>query len=94
MRSEILDYYRHGGERQRLTTGLGRLEFLRTWDVLTRVLPKTPATVIDVGGATGVYAGPLAEAGYRTIVVDPVPEHACDASARPGVEAVIGDTGR
>ncbi|MFD0786413.1 class I SAM-dependent methyltransferase, partial [Micromonospora azadirachtae] len=57
---EIMDYYRQGGERDRLAAGAGRLEFLRTWDVLTRVLPDPPAVVLDVGGATGVYAGPLA----------------------------------
>ncbi|MER7442812.1 class I SAM-dependent methyltransferase [Micromonospora avicenniae] len=88
---EIMDYYRQGGERDRLAAGTGRLEFLRTWDVLTRVLPDPPAAVLDVGGATGVYAGPLARAGYQVHVVDPVPEHVADAAARPGVTAVRGD---
>jgi SAM-dependent methyltransferase len=88
---EIVEYYRRGGERDRLAAGQGRLEFLRTWDVLTRVLPAAPATVIDVGGATGVYAGPLREAGYRVHVVDAVPEHAAAAAARPGVSAAAGD---
>ncbi|MGC4807836.1 class I SAM-dependent methyltransferase [Micromonospora sp. DT233] len=88
---EIMDYYRRGGERARLATGQGRLEFLRTWDVLTRVLPGAPATVLDVGGATGVYAGPLAQAGYQVRVVDPLPEHVVEAAARPGVTAELGD---
>ena len=89
--SEIMEYYRLGGERERLAAGTGRLEFLRTWDVLRRVLPGAPASVLDVGGATGVYAGPLAEAGYRAHVVDPVPEHVAAAARRPGVTAVLGD---
>ncbi|PZG17223.1 class I SAM-dependent methyltransferase [Micromonospora craterilacus] len=89
--SEILEYYRQGGERERLAAGAGRLEFLRTWDVLTRVLPAAPATVLDVGGATGVYAEPLARAGYRVHLVDPVPEHVAEAAARPGVTATVGD---
>ncbi|GIH17669.1 class I SAM-dependent methyltransferase [Rugosimonospora africana] len=89
--TEILDYYRAGGERSRLAEGHGRLEFLRTWDVLTRVLPPAPALVLDVGGATGVYAAPLARAGYRVHLVDPVPEHVADASALPGVTATLGD---
>ncbi|NMO52733.1 methyltransferase domain-containing protein [Actinoplanes sp. TBRC 11911] len=89
--AEIMDYYRLGGERVRLTSGNARLEFLRTWDVLRRVLPPAPADVLDVGGATGVYAGPLAEAGYRVRVVDPVPEHVAAAATRPGVTAVLGD---
>jgi 2-polyprenyl-3-methyl-5-hydroxy-6-metoxy-1,4-benzoquinol methylase len=62
-------------ERYRLDSGQGRLEYLRTWDVLIRVLPAAPATVLDVGGATGAYAGPLAASGYAVRVVDPVPEH-------------------
>jgi 2-polyprenyl-3-methyl-5-hydroxy-6-metoxy-1,4-benzoquinol methylase len=32
-----------------------------------------PARIVDVGGATGVYARPLAEAGYQVNAVDPVP---------------------
>ncbi|TDC37548.1 class I SAM-dependent methyltransferase [Micromonospora sp. 15K316] len=88
---EIMDYYRQGGERDRLATGAGRLEFLRTWDVLSRELPDAPAAVLDVGGATGVYAAPLARAGYRVHVVDPVPEHVAQAAIRPGVTAVRGD---
>lgn len=81
---EILEYYERGGEHQRLTAGAGRLEFLRTWDVLTRVLPPAPARIIDVGGATGIYARPLAEAGYTVRVIDPVPDHVTAAGALPG----------
>jgi SAM-dependent methyltransferase len=88
---EIAEYYRSGGERTRLEAGLGRLEFLRTRDVLDRTLPPAPATVLDVGGATGVYAGPLAAGGYRVHVVDPLPEHAAAAAELPGVTAAIGD---
>lgn len=88
---EILEYYRRGGERVRLDNGRGRLEFIRTWDVLTRVLPVPPASILDVGGAMGVYAGPLAVAGHTVRVVDPVPEHVAAAGALPGVSAAVGD---
>jgi len=91
LRPEVLDYYKRGGEHHRLTAGAGRLEFLRTWDVLTRVLPPAPARVLDVGGATGVYAVPLAAAGYEVRVVDPVPDHVAHAATLPGVTAVLGD---
>ncbi|MGE5829207.1 MAG: methyltransferase domain-containing protein [Micromonosporaceae bacterium] len=91
MQPEIVAYYQRGGERDRLAAGDGRLEFLRTRDVLARVLPGPPASVLDVGGATGVYAAPLAAEGYRVHVVDPLPEHA-EASGRcPGVTASVGD---
>src|SRR5690242_19992080 len=88
---EILEYYEHGGEHGRLTAGAGRLEFLRTWDVLTRVLQPAPARIVDVGGATGIYARPLAEAGYTVLVIDPVPDHVAAAGALPGVTAAPGD---
>jgi len=87
-------YYAQLGELERLRRPVGRLEFLRTWDLLARVLPPAPARVLDVGGATGVYAGPLAAAGYRVHVVDPLPEHAQAAAALPGVTAAVGDARR
>lgn len=91
MRPEIMAYYQRGEERNRITSGPGRLEYVRTWDVLTRVLPAPPAAVLDVGGATGVYAGPLARAGYRVHLVDPVPEHVAEAATLSGVTASVGD---
>ncbi|MCO8269663.1 class I SAM-dependent methyltransferase [Actinoplanes sp. TRM 88003] len=91
LRPEVLNYYLRGGERDRLSSGAGRLEFLRTWDVLIRTLPASPAVVLDVGGATGVYAAPLAQAGYEVTVVDPVPEHVAVSRGLPGVRAMVGD---
>jgi hypothetical protein len=46
---------------------------------------------VDVGGATGVYAAPLAVAGYDVHVVDPVPGNVAVAGALPGVTAAVGD---
>jgi SAM-dependent methyltransferase len=91
MRAEQRDYYRLMGETTRLTQGAGRLEFFRTRDILRRVLPPAPAAVLDVGGATGVYAGPLAAEGYRVHVVDVVAEQVELAARLPGVTASIGD---
>jgi SAM-dependent methyltransferase len=88
---EVLAYYEQLGEVDRLTPPMGRLEFLRTWDLLRRILPPAPARVLDVGGATGVYAGPLAAAGYRVHVIDPVPAHAAASADLPGVTAAVGD---
>ena len=91
MRAEVTEYYERGGEQVRLAAGAGRLEFLRTWDVLTRVLPTPPASVLDVGGATGVYAEPLAAAGYQVHVVDPVAAQVAIAATLSGVTATVGD---
>ena len=47
--------------------------------------------MLDVGGATGVYAQPLAERGIAVHVVDPVPEQIAVAATIPGVTATVGD---
>jgi 2-polyprenyl-3-methyl-5-hydroxy-6-metoxy-1,4-benzoquinol methylase len=69
----------------------GRLEFVRTVELLQRVLPAPPARVLDVGGGTGVHARWLAEAGYEVTLVDLMPEHVEQAAAIEGVEAAVGD---
>ncbi|MUL41945.1 class I SAM-dependent methyltransferase [Streptomonospora sp. PA3] len=94
---EVVAHYSRGVERDRLGTW-GRLEALRTRELLARFLPSAPAVVWDVGGAEGAYALPLAEAGYEVYLLDPVPAHvdaARAASARqaaaPLAGAVVGD---
>jgi SAM-dependent methyltransferase len=90
----IRSYYDRGGEIDRLADGPGRLEFLRTQDVLRRVLPPAPAVVLDVGGGTGVHARWLVDDGYQMRLVDPVPLHVTRAAEIAGVEAVQGDARR
>ena len=70
----------------------GRLEATRTRDLLSRLLPAPPATVLDVGGGTGAYAGWLAAAGHRVHLVDLVPAHVAAArAAYPNLTATVGD---
>lgn len=88
--AEVIAHYTEGREHARLT-GPGRLELWRTQDILLRHLPPPPARVLDVGGATGVYAGWLVGLGYAVHVVDPVPLHVEQAAAVPGVTAALGD---
>ncbi|GLY03046.1 class I SAM-dependent methyltransferase [Actinoplanes sp. NBRC 101535] len=95
--AEILEYYGHGGEQARLLAGDRQIEFLRVWDLLGRHLPPAPARVLDIGGGAGVYALPLADAGYEVHLVDPVPLHveqasaASRAAARPLASVAAGD---
>src|SRR3989442_12285112 len=50
---EVLAYYERFAEETRLQSGASRLELERTKEILSRVLPKPPARVVDVGGAAG-----------------------------------------
>jgi len=67
-------YYARYEEEHRLRLGPFQLEFERTKDLLTRMLPPPPARIVDVGGAAGAYSLWLAERGYDV--------HLVDASAR------------
>ena len=94
---DIAAYYDRGHEEGRLGDW-GRLEFLRTRELLARFLPAPPATVLDVGGAAGAYALPLAAEGYEVHLVDPVALHVEQARAAsaaqsdaPLASAVVGD---
>ncbi|HZN17892.1 MAG TPA: methyltransferase domain-containing protein [Micromonosporaceae bacterium] len=73
------------------------------WAVLRRELDQLGAalTVVDVGGGTGGFAVPLAEAGHRVTVVDPSPDalaaltrRAAEAGVAGRVTAVQGDGDR
>lgn len=49
----ILRYYEQGNEQNRLLDDGGTLELIRTRDLLARLLPPAPATVLDAGGGGG-----------------------------------------
>lgn len=95
--ADILEYYSHGLERDRLAAGARRIEFLRIWDLLDRFLPPAPARVLDVGGGAGAYALPLAAAAYEVHLIDPVPLHVEQAAvasaeaAAPLASVCLGD---
>jgi SAM-dependent methyltransferase len=86
---DIAAHYLQGVERDRLTTW-GRLEAERTRELLARFL--------DVGGAEGAYALPLAHQGYLVHLIDPLPAHVVTARAASAAQpssalasAEIGD---
>ncbi|GAA3431451.1 class I SAM-dependent methyltransferase [Kutzneria kofuensis] len=84
-------YYERDEEDGRLGGGAGLLELLRTKELVQRYLPAAPASVVDVGGGTGVHARWLAELGHRVDLVDAVPLHVGKAADISGVNAVLGD---
>jgi SAM-dependent methyltransferase len=75
LEQQILRYYESGQEADRLESPFFRWERARTFDLLDRFLPRAPALILDVGGAAGAYAFPLAERGYVVDLIDPVPLH-------------------
>jgi SAM-dependent methyltransferase len=77
-------HYQHDPERDRLDTA-GRLEGVRTRELLKRFLPPPPAVILDVGGARGAYALPLAQQGYEVHLIDPWAPHV--EAARAGSAA-------
>ena len=79
---EVAAYYAAFAEEERLATGASRLEFERTKEMLSRLLPPPPARVVDVGGAAGVYSFWLADQGYDVHLVD-----ASDAAGRGSAPA-------
>jgi ubiquinone/menaquinone biosynthesis C-methylase UbiE len=86
-------HYGTGYERSRLFPG-GRpsLEFVRSMELLDRLLPRPPVRVLDVGGGPGTYAAPLASRGYRVHLVDPVLLHVEQARQAGGSDPAAGFT--
>ena len=89
----IEGHYGTGYERGRLFPG-GRpsLEFVRSLELLERLLPAPPARVLDVGGGPGTYAAPLARLGHRVHLVDPVPLHVEQARQAAGADPAASFT--
>lgn len=86
-------YYRRELERERLATGVGRVEFARTVDIIRRTLPDPPAEVADVGGGPGRYTDWLVEVGFGVHHRDIVAGHVEEVRARhdDAVDAAVGD---
>ncbi|MFD5243892.1 class I SAM-dependent methyltransferase [Amycolatopsis sp. NPDC058340] len=92
---EMIRHYRSIDEGARLTEAFGRLEFLRTQEIVRRHLPAGALRVLDIGGATGTHAAWLAEDGHRVALFDVVPEHVAAArqlaERTPGMTAALAD---
>ncbi len=83
----IIEHYDTYNEADRLRNDIGPFELVRTKELIQRYLPQSPAVVLDIGGATGIYSFWLARIGYSVHLVDIVPRHikqALQASQSPG----------
>ena len=79
---EVQAFYEAYPEESRLQDGPFQLEFERTKDIFTRLLPSAPACIVDVGGAAGAYSLWLADRGYQVHLVDASPRLVNEARAR------------
>jgi len=89
----ILRHYETMEEENRISSGYGQLELFRVREILGRYLPPPPASILDIGGATGVHARWLAEIGYQVRIVDISPRHVAKANADLGSLGVIAEIG-
>ena len=88
---EIADYYESKDEGTRLTGPAdGRLELIRTQEILRSHIGPAPLDILDIGGATGIHSAWLAAEGHRCTVLDPMPHHVATAR-EAGLDAVVGD---
>lgn len=86
--AEIAAHYEHGFESGRLKKEpIGQIEFERTQSVIARFLPPPPAVVLDIGGASGIHALPLAARGYTVHLLDPVALHVEQARAASAAQS-------
>jgi ubiquinone/menaquinone biosynthesis C-methylase UbiE len=93
---DVTRYYQEAyDEAGRLTRSPhGRAEFVRTQELLRRLLPGPPAVVLDVGGGPGAHARWLAADGYAVHLIDLVPGHVRAARGAAAVGASVGDARR
>lgn len=94
--NDIAEYYDKISEEPRLKSGWGRLELVRTQEILQRNLTPPPGRILDVGGATGVYSEWLGGLGYETHLLDlsPVQVEKTKENCRHIATAQVGDARR
>jgi len=90
--SDVISHYTENPEDNRLRSGRGELEFVRTRELILRHLPAPPEIILDVGGGSGIYSAWLGSLGYDVHLVDMVPGHVVSAGRTPGIaSATVGD---
>jgi SAM-dependent methyltransferase len=96
---DIIEHYGRDREAERLSSGPGVLERIRTEEIVSRHLPPAPCRVLDIGGGPGTYALWLLRRGYTVELIDLVPGHVEKAAKlfeefAPRGSARVGDARR
>jgi ubiquinone/menaquinone biosynthesis C-methylase UbiE len=91
--ADVVAHYEASLEENRLADGLTALELVRTQEILRRHLPAAPASVLDVGGGTGVHAEWLLADGYSVHLLDITPRHVEQAMTSLGARGLTAEEG-
>jgi len=67
---EVLEFYNSGAEIGRLERGIGKIEYERTKEIISRYLPQEKVTIYDVGGGIGVYSKWLGQLGHEVHLIE------------------------
>ncbi|CAM4401102.1 methyltransferase domain-containing protein [Paenibacillus macerans] len=73
-KKEILSYYNEGAEIGRLQRGIGKLEWERTRELISRYLPAQKSVIYDIGGGIGLYSSWLSGLGHEVHLFDLAPQ--------------------
>lgn len=68
-------FYNKASEETRLDKGMGIFEFERIKSLITKYIPHSSSTIIDIGGGTGKYSEWLAKKGHQVYMVEPIAKH-------------------
>ncbi len=83
LKPEALEHYNMGMEDDRLKSGSGLVEYLRTLEIIRRHLGGGSKRILDAGGGTGPYAIQLASEGHSVSLLDAAPIHIETLSKNP-----------
>lgn len=72
--NEIIEYYNSGKEIDRLQKGIGKIEFVRTKEIISRYLPSQKQVIYDIGGGTGEYSRWLSQLGHEVHLLELAPK--------------------
>lgn len=73
MNNEVKEFYNLLKEKGRLENGLGKIEFYRTKETLSGLIPQKKQVIYDIGGGIGMYSAWLAEQGHEVHMFELAP---------------------
>ena len=76
MSNSVIDYYtKNYNEAMRHSDSFGIIQEMRTKELISRYLNSNAMSILDVGGANGVYSFFLTDLGHNVSIIDITPNH-------------------